>query len=168
MKLTKKDRVLLINQYRILATLNKDEESHYKELITILENGYEIFYSMIDQWVSEDVPSDKGVFVLDILDLYRSIEIIKKTTKDDRIIDHSFSIFPGFDGNNETEYMSFCRFLIEIQGKYQEQQPYLLKNDNLNSHMPMVQKYQRMLKQSKLILNLPSMSVDQALQILDA
>lgn len=168
MELTKKDRVLLINQYRILAALNKDEESYYKELIIILENGYEIFYPLIDQWVSEDIPKYEGRFVLNILDLYRVIESIKRTTKDQRILEHPFSIFKGFDGNNETEYMGFCRFLIEKQGKFQEQQQYLLRNDNLNSHMPMVNKYERMLTQSKLVLNLSNMSVDQVLQILEA
>ena len=49
MKLQKKDRLLLINQYKILAALDKGEESHYLELIEILERGYSIFYSMIDE-----------------------------------------------------------------------------------------------------------------------
>ncbi|MBI6636170.1 YfbU family protein, partial [Pseudomonas paralactis] len=48
-QLTKKDRLILINQYKILASLDKDDESHYLELIQILENGYSIFYPMIDE-----------------------------------------------------------------------------------------------------------------------
>jgi len=41
--------------------------------------------------------------------------------------------------------MGFCRFIIEVQGKFQEQKAYLLKNDNLDSHMPMTNTYERML-----------------------
>lgn len=166
--LDKKDRILLINQYKILAALNIEERDRYQELIEILENGYSIFYSEIDYWVSEEMPSEEGKFVLEILDLYRAIEDIKRSNKDERIRTHRNAYFRGFDGNNETEYMGFCRFLIETQGKFQEQKHYLIKNDNLNSHMPMIPTYTRMLeKKSQLGINF-SMTTEQALQILDA
>ena len=101
MKLQMKDRLLLINQYKILAALDKNEESHYLELIEILEHGYSIFYSMVDEWISEDMPEEEGRFVLDILDLYRAIEDVKRSSKDSRLLTHTFGVFPGFDGNNE-------------------------------------------------------------------
>ena len=162
MEFTKKERVLLINQYRILASLNKDDEEHYSELIAILENGYEIFYSMVDEWISDDMPEEEGRFVLDILDFYRIVEDIS------RLIEHAFSIFRGFDGNNESEYMSFARFLINQQGKFSEQQDYLRKNDNLNSHMPLVQTYKAMLRKWEEMDKRMSLSVDEAISILDA
>jgi len=64
--------------------------------------------------------------------------------------------------------MSFCRFLIEKQGKYQEQKQYLLKNDNLNSHMPMIEKYSRMLDEAKSLPDKWSMNADEALRVMDA
>lgn len=166
--LDKKDRIILINQYKILAALDTDERSHYKELIDILENGYSIFYNMIDQWVADDMPSEDGRFVLDILDLYRAIEDIKRSTKDTQITSHRYSYFLGFDGNNETEHMAFCRFLIETQGKFQEQKSYLLKNDNLNSHMPMIPKYLRMLQKRKELNIEFSLTPEEAIQIMNA
>lgn len=170
MKLLKKDRLLLINQYRILAALDKSEESHYLELIEILERGYSIFYSLIDEWVSEDMPEEEGRFVLEVLDLYRAIDDVKRSSRDSRLVDHAYSIFPGFDGNNESEYLSFCRFLIEKQGKFQEQKQYLQKNGGMNSHMPMIDKYRRMLAHRKSITASPSwrLTVEQALAVLDA
>lgn len=168
MKLSKKDRVLLINQYKLLAALYKEEEAHYRELIGILENGYEIFYSMIDEWISDDMPTDEGKFVLDILDLYRAIDDLKRSSKSEKLADHNFSFFHGFDGNNETECMSFCRFLIDEQGKFQEQQQYFSKNDHLNSHMPMIGKYKRMLAVAATIPDVWGMTVDDALRILEA
>lgn len=168
MELTKKDRVLLINQYKVLAALNKDEEAYYLELIEVLERGYEIFYSLVDEWISEDMPEDEGRFVLNILDLYRAIEDVKRSTKDERLFKHEYSFFRGFDGNNETAHMGFCRFLIETQGKFQEQTPYKLRNDNLNSHMPMIDKYQRMLAVAATLPSTRKMSLEQILAVLDA
>jgi uncharacterized protein YfbU (UPF0304 family) len=168
MELNKKDRVMLINQYRILAALYKEDEAHYRELIGILESGYEIFYSMIDEWISDDMPIGEGKFVLNILDLYRAIEHLKRSSKNRELADHHYSFFHGFDGNNETEYMGFCRFIIDEQGKYQEQEQYFLKNDHLNSHMPMVDKYKRMLEVSSTVPDIWSMNVEEALKILNA
>lgn len=170
MELLKKDRLLLINQYKILAALDKSEESHYLELIEILERGYSIFYSMIDEWVSEDMPEEEGRFVLEVLDLYRAIEDVKRSSKDIRIVSHTHGVFPGFDGNNESEYLGFCRFIIEKQGKFQEQTQYLQKNDGMNSHMPMVEKYRRMLEEKRAISSPDSwrLNVEQALRVLDA
>lgn len=168
MELSKRDRLILINQYKILASLNKDDADHYQELISILENGYSIFYSQLDEWVSSDMPEEEGRFVLEVLDLYRAIEDVKRSSKDERLMTHDYSFFLGFDGNNETEHMSFCRFVIETQGKFQEQQQYLLKNDNLNSHMPMIEKYSRMLEEAKQLPNKWRLSVDEALRVLNA
>lgn len=170
MKLEKRDRLLLINQYKILAALEKSEASYYLELVEILERGYAIFYSMVDEWVSDDMPEEKGKFVLNLLGLYREIEDVKRSTKDERILQHNYAIFAGFDGNEEAEYLVFCRFLIERQGKFQEQKQYVDINTGMNSHMPMVQKYKRMLTARAELGDLRSyrLTVDQVLGILDA
>lgn len=47
--------------------------------------------------------------------------------------------FAGFDGNHETEYMSIARFLVEKMGRFER-----FKGRELNSHMPMVQRYKQM------------------------
>lgn len=168
MELSKKDRLSLINQYRILAALDKGEESHYLELIHILEHGYEIFYSMVDEWIAENMPEEEGRFVLKVLDLYRAIEDVKRSTRDPRLLEHHSAIFPGFDGNNESEYLGFCRFLLEKQGKFQEQEQYLSKNDGMNSHMPMIDKYRRMLDAAGDLTAVRRLRPEQILAILDA
>ncbi len=168
MELTKKDRVVLINQYRILAALNPNDNGRYEELIEILESGYQIFYSMVDEWISEDMAESEGRLVLDILNLYRGIEDLKRTTQDERLSQHRLAYFRGFDGNEETQYMAFARFVIETQGKFQEQKQYLIKNDNLNSHMPMVDTYRAMLMKSGKPHAIRSLAVDDVLSILDA
>ena len=147
MDLSKKDRVFLINQYQILKSLYPNESSHYDELIEILQNGYEIFYSMIDEWVGDEMPADQGRLVLDILNFYRFVEDYKLNNPDDKEVnDNLWSLFRGFDGNSESEYMGFARFLINRQNKFSEQQQYKQKTDNFNSHMPTLEKYSNMIQ----------------------
>lgn len=47
--------------------------------------------------------------------------------------------FTGFDGNNESEYMSVARFLINQLDRFTE-----FKNRELDSHYPMIGRYRRM------------------------
>jgi len=145
MELTIKERIQLINQYNILASLNPSDTNHYEELIEILENGYEIFYSQIEGWVSESMPSSEGKFVLDVLSLYRAIEDYKRQNPSHALEEHHWGHFVGFDGNNETAYMGFARFLIHKQKKFSEQKKYLEINDDCNSHSQTVEFYKRML-----------------------
>ena len=89
MHFTKKERLILINQYKILSKLCPDDSEHYNELREILEDGYEIFYSQIDEWISQDMSKSEGEFVLEILNLYRAIEDYKRMSKDQEIIKNS-------------------------------------------------------------------------------
>lgn len=168
MNFSTNERINLINQYKILAALYPDESEHYEELITILENGYKIFYSQIDEWLHEEMEEHQGVFVLNILDLYRAIEDVKRRTKSKEILENHYSFFRGFDGNNETKYMVFARFLIHKQGKFSEQNSYLGDNDNMNSHAPMVWKYRRMLEKWQEFDNEWELRTGQVIEILEA
>jgi uncharacterized protein YfbU (UPF0304 family) len=168
MEISKKDRIILINQYRILSKLEPESADHYEELIHILEHGYEIFYPKIDELVSEDIPTAEGVLVLEILDLYRMIEDHKSQHPGDEVSKHPWGTFSGFDGNNEGDYLGFTRFLIEKQSKYQEQQKYSKAKDGFNSHMPVVDKYKKMLKKWESKKRSMQLSKSDVLEILDA
>ena len=48
--------------------------------------------------------------------------------------------FHGFDGNNEGEYVSYAEFQIAPQGHWDQ-----LKGKSLNSHMPTLDRYSKML-----------------------
>ncbi len=164
MSISKKDRLFLINQYKILSELKEDEADHYNNMATILENGYERLYYMIDEKVADNMPSEAGQFVLDILTLYGNIECIKRSLKSKAIDGHYLSYFNGFDGNNETEYMEFAIFLIDTQEMFTEQKRYFSQNDHLNSHAPMIETYRRMLEKSK-EFNMPNIGEKEVLEI---
>ena len=48
--------------------------------------------------------------------------------------------FPGFDGNNETDLIGIARFLIEKLERFAD-----FEDRDLNSHMPVIESYRRML-----------------------
>lgn len=167
-KFSDKEKISLINQYKILSKLYPEEESYYQELTSIIENGYSIFYSQLKGWISDELPEDECKFVLDILNLYRVIEDTKRKNKNSNLAEYRHSYFEGFDGNNESEYLSFASFLIKKQGKFAEQQDYLIKNDDLNSHHQMKEKYDRMLRKWEQYSKPYSLTLEQVIEILDA
>ena len=95
----------------------------------------------------EDDPHDVHL-VYDVLDMWSFVESAYKqlTKKDKERLEKeaepfgSHVEFRGFDGNNETSYMAITRFLIDQMGLWSQ-----FKGRELNSHMPMVATYGRML-----------------------
>ena len=169
MELTKKDRVILINQYNILKRLDPDNSGYYDELIEILQNGYQIFYSKVDEWICDDMPAGEGRFVLDLLDIYRMVEHYKHNNPADKELDeHPWGQFRGFDGNNETEYFGFTNFVIGIQGKFTEQEKYRGNTDGFNSHMQVLEKYKGMVRKWHTMGRVYETSKTAILEILDA
>ncbi|MGE0565870.1 MAG: YfbU family protein [Pseudolabrys sp.] len=87
--------------------------------------------------------------VVDVLDMWSFIEsgYDKLSRKDKARIEAEAEPFGrhvrfrGFDGNNETEYMGVARFLIDDLERFSS-----FKDRELNSHMPSVETYRRMLR----------------------
>lgn len=148
MNLSKTERLILINQYEILKQLDNENATDYENLIEILINGYTTFYYKFDVRISSEVPEEVQRFVFDILDVYRVIEHYKRENpQDDQINNHPWNHFQGFDGNEETEYFSFVRFLINDENRFAEQIPYREATDEFNHHFPTLDKYQAMINQ---------------------
>jgi uncharacterized protein YfbU (UPF0304 family) len=147
MELSKKDRVFLINQYQILKHIDIDPENikYYEECIEILSNGYEIFYSTIYQSVCNDMLRTEGELVLEVLEFYSAVEHYKAANPSDTDVNkHMWGHFHGFDHNEESEYLNFTNFLINKQGKFEEQKKYEKRTNRFNSHQPVVDIYRRM------------------------
>ena len=148
--MTKTERLILVNQLKILAHLEPENRDFYNESIEILENGYSVFYDSITNNIYDEMQEEKGNLVLNILDLYCAVECFKKNGGTLKGLKHIE--FMGFDGNYETDYMMFARFLIEKQHKFAEIKEALGSCD-FNSHSPMVQIYEKILERWKQNLN---------------
>jgi len=140
MELTDAERLILSNQYQILAKLDNDE--HYALMAETLRRGYKWLYDeYLEQTLWPNVDDDKAEFVVDVLDLYSTMKASYSELEDKSGIQASEVEFPGFDGNNETDLMGFANFLLK-HGRFDD----VLNKGGNNSHMPTVEIYRRMLQ----------------------
>jgi uncharacterized protein YfbU (UPF0304 family) len=145
MKLSRVERLILSNQYSILAALYPNEAKSYTEMREIVESGYEFHYSEIAQHIldNDDVMSeDECLEVLDILTMFSAIKRSFNSLEDKPSVQEHDIRFRGFDGNNETKYMLYAQFFCDSQGGRFED---LDRGDNFNSHLPSLDMYRRQL-----------------------
>lgn len=91
---------------------------------------------------------DSVKLVVDILEMWSFIEFsyqkLSESEKEKLEIETKpfgkEPMFTGFDGNNETEYMSIANFIINHLDRFQE-----FKGRSMNSHYPSIATYLRML-----------------------
>lgn len=144
-RLSRVDRWVLSNQYKILAALHPQEARYYDECRDALESGYEGEYSRLVEHVFGDrdcLSAEECHEVVDILAMFRAL----KDTMTDGVQAGGFERwqieFAGFDGNNEGRWMAYARYFCSSgPGAFTD----LEKGDNFNSHAPMLDRYRRQL-----------------------
>ena len=112
----------------------------FKPLLNLVTHVIIMFFPSISRKPSFE--PDKMKFVYDVLDMYRllgdsynKLPMTEKETIDSRSV-----LFPGFDGNNECEYLSYASYLINELNLYSES-----KRPDLNTHAPYLWNYKKML-----------------------
>lgn len=143
MQLSKKERLVLINQFLILEKLYPDEADEFERYRTALEQGYALHYDWIVESVWDDLPEEECKRVLNALDVYRAITFSYTSLQDKAGLADSDVRFVGFDGNNESHYMAYVRYFVVDLGRYEE----IRKGQeypDFNSHTPMLETYDRM------------------------
>jgi uncharacterized protein YfbU (UPF0304 family) len=110
-ELTDKERLFLANQYEILAALSDVE--HYGLMAEALKAGHKWLYDQFFASLSENLPDFKAQHVLTILGIYGDMKASYDHLADKAGIDEKSLTFPGFDGNNEYDLLSFADGLIK-------------------------------------------------------
>lgn len=138
-KLSDLDRLMLANQYEILAHLKPDQG--YGDVARELRDGHEWLYRQwLDNLISPVLPDENAEFVLKILGIYHDIASSYRELTDKSGIEERNIQFPGFDGNNESDLLHFVAALRK-NGRFIE----TIGESAKNSHMPVVDIYQRMI-----------------------
>ena len=141
---------MLINQFRILEKLYPDEAEFFIENRSALERGYTLHYDWIFEHISDDMPIEDCRFVLDVLDMYRVMTFsLGKLPENDRLKSDHFAIFRGFDGNEESSLFGYTRYFIVDLKRYDELRKNIEDLDGFNTHIPMREAYERMLREWK-------------------
>ena len=166
MKLTKVERLLLANQYHILSMLEIDRADEYDGLREALERGYESVYEdRIFRDIFDGLSIEECRFVQVAMGLYWVIQRSYEDLPDKSGIDERDIVFLGFDGNHETEYMAYARYVAEKEGRF----PHLkIGSDRFNSHIPMVDRYRRQIALWKSMDEKPEFTSEEITSILEA
>lgn len=142
MKLTRSERWILANQFKILAKLSPNEAESYEKALIIIERGYVEQYEWLAERIVETEMSEmKCKDVLNILDMFDALRVGYETLADKTDVDEAWIKFPGFDENSEGDYYNYASFLIERQNMYRD----LHQGDHYNSHTPVLPNYRKML-----------------------
>lgn len=141
MKMTKLERLQLINQFKILSLLQPN--GGHDEKIHILEGGFIDHYDEVTTCIQEEVSIEISRFVASILNMYRDLHFTAAKINDKEIID--LVKFDGFDGTTEFDYWSYTDFLLFKLNRFTE-----LTKDNqykdIDSHGPVINLYKRQLE----------------------
>lgn len=144
MKMSKTERLLLLNQLSILEILNPEEQDTYAHQKKIVENGYEHDYESLFSALSDEVPEEVSNEVWDILQMHRSLNFSFRDLEDKGDLTESDIKFKGFDGNNEITQMVYAKFVLHDLERYSELKD-TSKYPDYNTHSPRLGKYRRML-----------------------
>ncbi|MFQ2601218.1 YfbU family protein [Aeromonas caviae] len=144
MKLDKKERLALVNQFLILEKLYPEDADYYARHRQAISEGYELHYEWIYENIWDGLTKEECRRVLDILEMYRAIYFSSRDCSNMTVKEHPWLEFRGFDGNEESSYLSYCRYFIVDLERYDELR-YGTEIPDFNSHMPTLNKYNAML-----------------------
>lgn len=167
MELSKLDRWMLSNQFKILEKLYPDEAADYARAREVVEMGYELNYDWLCPHIIEaphTVSAETSHEVIDILDMYSHLLFAFEKLGTGSGVDKNQIKFPGFSGNDEGGHWSYALFMYEKEGKFSR----LDKGDRLNSHFPMLPRYRAMLEEWEKSADKYELSKDDILRIISA
>jgi uncharacterized protein YfbU (UPF0304 family) len=133
-QLSREQRLILVNQYRILERVDPEQGEDYAQAIKVLEHGWELNYQeLADNIFDKTMSAEACIEVLEILDMFRCLEQSYRKLEDKGAVEEAHITFAGFDGNYETAQLVYADFVINDQHKFQELADH---GDALDSHFP--------------------------------
>lgn len=165
MELSKKDRLMLINQYRILSILNPDGASSYNIRIKMLEQGYSLHYDEMVNWIDDGMSEGECKEIIDILEMYRCLWHSYKKLRDKKGISRKDVRFPGFDAKDEERELNYAEYVMYSLKRYKEFHQ-RRKLPNHDSYKVMLGQYRSMLSVWNSLGNRRLLTKEEIIQIL--
>ncbi|PSU32272.1 YfbU family protein [Photobacterium lutimaris] len=166
MEMTNAQRLILSNQYYLMSKLTPENETKYRRLQTIVERGYGLQMRELDKEFG-DLPEDNCREIIDFMEMHHAMQESYKMLSGDNQnqVDQRRLQFLGFDAASEAQHVHYVRFLTEEEGLY----PQFDKTEHMfNSQVPMLEKYQRMLRTWRNCPRQYHLSVSEIQQVLNA
>lgn len=136
LSLSRQERLILANQYQILGLLDAGDADDFAQMREIVQRGYAIHYSELDEWFYLEMEASRSREILDILNMFRALMNAKG-----RGLSVSEKLhFAGLDANEESPEYGYVKFLVETMRRFTE-----VDLEVLNSHWPLMPRYRAML-----------------------
>jgi uncharacterized protein len=165
-ELNKFERLLLMNQYRILSLLDQSKADHYNKLREELENGYVASYQDdLFAGIRDGLSVQQSAFVLEVMSMYDALQRSYDALDDKQGIEEERTKFPGFDSDFELAHLGYARFVVERERRFSDLKPF---SADFISHTPMLDQYRRMTDVWKLAGNRYELTRDDITAILGA
>ena len=144
---TTMQRLKLYNQYTILEKLSilqgeTDEAKEYARKARIIKEGFSYSYNECTDIIQEELPLEECKLVWDTLEMYSIILSSYRKIENPKVQIDEITFY-GFDGNNESDLLSYCEFILNDLDRYNELAPDGRKD--FNSHSRCRDKYRRMI-----------------------
>lgn len=167
-KLTRTERWMLSNQYKILAALYPDDADYFEKAREAIDCGYELHYDWITDYIYDDrdiMTPEESHEVIDILAAFSAIKWSYEALADKSGIDENHIKFRGFSGNDETKQMAYARYFCSTDGgRFTD----LDRGDDFNSHFPMLDVYRRVLREWNKSVDKNNLSKEDLIRITSA
>lgn len=157
--ITNTERRILINQYRILTAVDPANATDYQKNLGILESGLVGMYGDVIEPAEEKSEEDYRE-TMDILDMFRVIDVAKKGTR------HSSNMLLEFEGfDHHDDHYHIASLIVEEHGRWTERKGSLeaTGGGTLDRYRRMLPVYKSLLKEIGTVL-----SEDQLAQLIKA
>ncbi|OON37098.1 hypothetical protein BTJ39_20455 [Izhakiella australiensis] len=165
MDISNAQRLIISNQYRLLALLEPAQEKHYRRLRTIVERGYGLQMGELERDFGALMSEDACYKVIQTMEMYHALQVSWNNLKEKSGIDERRLNFLGFDAATEGQLLGYVRFLVESEGSYPD---FDASQHGFNAQTPMWEKYQRMLSIWQTCPRQYHLSANEIVQVLNA
>lgn len=167
MELTRPERWILSNQYRLLEALYAEDAEHFRKVREALESGDSALiasYSAFIRFERPPLSDEDSSLVHAILSMYDALQASHRELSDPTDIEVASLQFPGFDAEVETAFRQYTGYLIEEEKEFID----LDRQADLTSVGPSLPMYRRMLEAWRSYANARQLSLVQILYLLQA
>ncbi|NBI13608.1 YfbU family protein [[Haemophilus] felis] len=141
MEMTATQRLILANQYKLMALLDSENAKKYQRLETIVKGGFEKELKELDKEFA-DLSEAECENVLNTLEMYHALQVSYNNLEDKSALTPHRLQFAGYCAVREKKYLNYLRFIVNVEGKYQD---FMRCEHGCDAQVQMWEKYQRML-----------------------
>ena len=141
MEMTSTQRLILINQYELMALLDKENADKYRRYQNIIKGGYRLNLKELHKEFSE-LSEDECKTVINTLEMYQALQVSYNNLHHKEDMTPHRLKFLGYCAIREKKYLNYLGFIAENDKKYRD----LIQCPNgCDAQTPMWDKYIKML-----------------------